>query len=124
MYGFNVGEMGLTFLSITVGVVLATSVYWAYNYWIVEPDLRANGLGAPEQRLIPAIFASFLCPVGLFMFGWTANPDIHWIVSVIGIMIFTIGIFIIIQCIFLYVSTSPSTISLQRMNADMRNSSL
>ena len=102
MYGFNLGELGLTFLSITVGVILAIACFYAYLWYILEPDIRKNGFGAPEQRLIPALVASFFCPVGLFIFGWTANPDIHWIVSVIGIAIFTIGIFIIMQCIFVY----------------------
>lgn len=102
MYGFNLGEMGLTFLSITVGVVIAMSGYYAFLYYVMEPDIVANGLGAPEKRLVPALYASFLCPIGLFLFGWTSNPEIHWIVSVIGIMIFTIGIFVIMQCIFVY----------------------
>ena len=107
-YGFNLGEMGLTFLSITIGVVIAIAIYWAYNYYKVEPEIRAHGLGPPERRLIPALVASFFCPIGLFMFGWTGRESIHWIVSVLGIMIFTIGIFIILQCIFLYVSLSPA----------------
>ncbi|KAF2819109.1 MFS general substrate transporter [Ophiobolus disseminans] len=102
MYGFNLGELGLTFLSVTVGVVLATAWYWWYIYYVVEPDIRQNGLGAPERRLIPALFVTFLVPIGLFIFGWTAREDIHWIVSCIGIVITSVGIFLIIQCIFLY----------------------
>jgi DHA1 family multidrug resistance protein-like MFS transporter len=102
MYGFNLGELGLTFLSVTVGVVIATTWYWWYIYTIVEPEIRLNGLGKPEQRLRPALFVTFLVPIGLFIFGWTSRPDIHWIVSCIGIVITTIGIFLIIQCIFLY----------------------
>ncbi|KAK4992011.1 hypothetical protein LTR50_001407 [Elasticomyces elasticus] len=101
-YGFNLGEMGLTFLSITIAVVLSIIIYYAYLYWIVEPEIRAHGLGAPERRLIPALIASFLLPVGLFIFGWTGNGHIHWIVSVIGIAIFTMGVFILMQCIFVY----------------------
>ena len=69
MYGFNIGETGLTFLSITVGVILAMSAYWAYIHWIVEPEIRTHGLGAPERRLIPALVVTFLCPIGLFIFG-------------------------------------------------------
>lgn len=106
MYGFNIGETGLTFLSITVGVFLAMSAYWAYIHWIVEPEIRTHGLGEPERRLIPALVVTFLCPIGLFIFGWTSNPSIHWIASVIGIGIFTVGIFLIIQCIFLYLPLS------------------
>jgi DHA1 family multidrug resistance protein-like MFS transporter len=102
MYGFNLGELGLTFLSVTVGVIIAITWYWWYIYTIVEPSIRANGLGSPERRLIPALFVTFLVPIGLFIFGWTAREDIHWIVSCIGIVITTIGIFLIIQCIFLY----------------------
>jgi DHA1 family multidrug resistance protein-like MFS transporter len=92
LYGFNIGEMGLTFLSITVGVIISIVIYYAYIWYVVEPDIRKNGLGSPEKRLIPAIFSSFCLPTGLFLFGWTGNGSIHWIVSVIGIMIFTIGV--------------------------------
>lgn len=102
MYGFNLGEMGLTFLSVTVGVIISIVWYWWYIFYRVEPDIRNNGLGEPERRLIPALVVTFFVPIGLFIFGWTANPDIHWIVSCIGIVITTIGIFLIIQCIFLY----------------------
>jgi len=102
MYHFNLGELGLTFLSVTVGVVMSIAWYWWYIYYRVEPSIRANGLGVPERRLIPALFVTFFVPAGLFIFGWTSNPSIHWIVSCIGIVLTTIGIFLIIQCIFLY----------------------
>ncbi|KAF2715178.1 MFS general substrate transporter [Pleomassaria siparia CBS 279.74] len=106
MYHFNLGELGLTFLSVTVGVVISIAWYWWYIYTIVEPNIRAHGLGAPERRLIPALYVTFFVPIGLFIFGWTARSDIHWIVSCIGIVITTIGIFLIIQCIFLYLPLS------------------
>jgi len=103
IYDFNFGEMGLTFLSITVAVILAMVVYCGYLYFILEPDIKANGLRPPEHRLIPALYAAFLLPVGLFMFGWTARRSVHWIVSVVGIGIYTFGVFTVLQCIFLYV---------------------
>jgi DHA1 family multidrug resistance protein-like MFS transporter len=126
MYGFNLGQMGLAFLSIIVGALLGVFCYWAYVYWVVEPDIRVNGLGAPERRLIPALVAAFFLPIGLFIFGmlvqllnsshgphtltpceaWTSNPAIHWIVPTFGIGLFTISIFIVMQCIFLYLPLS------------------
>ena len=69
MYGFTPGESGLAFLPIPVAGALSVGVYWAYLWYIVEPDLRKNGLPAPEKRLIPALFSSFLVPIGLFWFG-------------------------------------------------------
>jgi len=102
MYHFNLGEMGLTFLSVTVGVMISIAAYWAYIWFVVEPEIRRSGLGAPERRLLPALVVTWFVPAGLFVFGWTADPSIHWIVSCIGIVMTTIGIFLIIQCIFLY----------------------
>jgi len=60
---------------------------------------RPRGAGATPH---PPLAVTFFVPIGLFIFGWTARPDIHWIVPCIGIVITTIGIFLIIQCIFLY----------------------
>jgi MFS transporter, DHA1 family, multidrug resistance protein len=31
--------------------------------------------------------------------GWTANPHVHWIVSLIGVTIYGFGVFILLQCI-------------------------
>ncbi|PYH90293.1 benomyl/methotrexate resistance protein [Aspergillus ellipticus CBS 707.79] len=102
-YGFNLGQMGLVFLSIAVALALAVPSYFLYLHKVFEPEIRLHGLMTPERRLIPALFACFLPPIGLFLFGWTSRESIHWIVSVIGILIYTIGIFMVIQCIFIYI---------------------
>jgi DHA1 family multidrug resistance protein-like MFS transporter len=102
LYGFNVGEMGLTFLSITVGTVVAIAMYYVYLHFVVGPAIRSGAPDIPEYRLIPALFASFLLPTGLFIFAWTGNGHTHWIVSVIGIFFFTVGMFLVMQSIFAY----------------------
>jgi DHA1 family multidrug resistance protein-like MFS transporter len=111
MYGFNLGELGLTFLSVSVAVTIAIVGYYWYIYTTFtkpesSPSDTEKGDDAaeapPERRLIPAMAVTFLIPVGLFVFAWTANSKIHWIASMIGIVIATIGIFLIVQCIFLY----------------------
>jgi MFS transporter, DHA1 family, multidrug resistance protein len=106
VYGFNLGQMGLTFLSISASVGLAIPSYWAYMYYIVEPEITRKGLPPPERCLIPALVVSFLLPIGLFIFGWTARTSVHWIVSVIGIGIYSYGVFILLQCIFVYIPSS------------------
>jgi DHA1 family multidrug resistance protein-like MFS transporter len=84
-YGMNLGQIGLIFLSISVGVSIAIACYVAYLYWIFEPEVRTRGLGEPERRLIPALPATFLLPIGLFWFAWTgdSSPKIHWIVPTV-----------------------------------------
>ncbi len=106
IYHFNLGELGLTFLSVTAAVIIATAWYWWYIRTIVNPSILSHGLGQPERRLIPALIVTFFVPIGLLIFAWTSRSDIHWIVSCIGIGITTIGIFLIIQCIFLYLPLS------------------
>jgi DHA1 family multidrug resistance protein-like MFS transporter len=104
-YGMNAGEIGLIFLSISVGVTIAILMYIWYLRNVFEPEVKTIGLGEPERRLIPALPASMLLPIGLFLFAWTgdSSPKIHWIVPTIGVVIFTIGIFILFQCIFIYI---------------------
>ncbi|KAF3482423.1 Benomyl/methotrexate resistance protein [Arthroderma uncinatum] len=106
IYEFNLGETGLVFLTISVSNALAIVLYFTYLYLVFEPEIKAHGLKYPERRLIPAIYFSVLASVGLFLFGWTCRSDVHWIASAIGVVVFTVGIFIVIQCIFVYIPIS------------------
>lgn len=103
IYGFNIGQMGLVFLVILVALFIAIPTYFYYLKKVFEPEIMTKGLLEPERRLIPALFTSFFPPIGLFIYGWTSRESVHWIVSVIGIGIYTIGIFLLIQCIFIYI---------------------
>ncbi|KPI36576.1 Transporter mfs1 [Cyphellophora attinorum] len=102
IYGFNLGELGLPFLVISIGCAIGVVVYCSYVYYFVEPKIKKHGLGLQEDRLIPAIFSTFLLPIGLFWFGWSSRESVHWIVATIGLTLFPIGAFILFQCIFIY----------------------
>ncbi|RDW65699.1 MFS transporter [Aspergillus mulundensis] len=60
----------------------------------------------PEHRLYFACVESVLLPIGLFMFGWTAQPDfrIHWIVPTVAVGLSTMGIFSIYLAVFNYLA--------------------
>ena len=103
LYSFNLGEFGLAFLALAVAIAVDIPIYFSYIHYRVNPKIRAQGLGAPEERLIPALIATWLPPIGLFIFGWTGNGQIHWIVSIIGVFLFTCGVFVLIQSIFIYI---------------------
>ncbi len=104
----NAGQVGLIFLSISVGVSIAIILYVYYLKKIFGPSIRTHGLGEPERRLVPGLPASFLVPIGLFLFGWTGNssPDIPWIVPTIGVTLVVIGIFTVFQVVFIYLALS------------------
>ncbi|KAK5706371.1 hypothetical protein LTR97_001359 [Elasticomyces elasticus] len=105
-YGFNLGETGLAFLSCQVGAGLGLAVYFAYLHWYMIPDNLKNGLRKQEHRLVPAILGSFFISSGLFIFAWTARASIHWIVPLIGVVVFVFGTFLVLQSIFVYLPLS------------------
>ncbi|CAF9938534.1 MAG: hypothetical protein ALECFALPRED_007719 [Alectoria fallacina] len=106
LYGFNIGETGVVFTCIVVGCVLAMGIYFYYLQYMLIPDILKNGLRAQESRLRPALIFVWGPLIGLFIFGWSANKNVHWIVSVIGITIYALTVYIISQCLFVYIPMS------------------
>lgn len=104
IYGFNIGQEGLSFLGLLVGaiVVIPPFYWWMHRY--LEPKFDENGNVAPEVRLPAACAGAFAIPICLFWFGWTARPSIHWIVPIIGSGFFSIGAFLLFISIFNYLA--------------------
>jgi DHA1 family multidrug resistance protein-like MFS transporter len=73
IYGFSLGEMGLVFLSVLIGVIISLAIYCFYILAIWVPTLKSKGPITPEMCLIPALYACFIPPIGLFIFG-TLSP--------------------------------------------------
>ncbi|TVY87490.1 Cycloheximide resistance protein [Lachnellula willkommii] len=103
IYGFNLEELGLSFVSVLSGLFVSIALYCSYFYYIGHPKMAKMETVPPEARLWPGLIASFLIPIGLFIFAWTSRKSIYWIVSLIGIAISMCGVFINIQCMFIYI---------------------
>lgn len=104
IYGMNLGQMGLVFLSVTIGVASAGIFFFCFLHFYVNPRMRVKGYEGPEQRLIPAVVGSFIVPAGLFIFGWTSRSSIHWIVPAIGAALISAGMISIMNNILLYIA--------------------
>ncbi|KAL4802570.1 MFS general substrate transporter [Aspergillus unguis] len=102
MYGFNLGQQGLAFLSVLCGLSVAVVLLCFYFYFIAPHQLGKLDPVPPEARIWPGLFATWLIPIRLYIFAWTADANIHWIVSLLGIAISMCGVFIITQCMFIY----------------------
>ncbi|CAI7588587.1 unnamed protein product [Penicillium glandicola] len=105
-YGMNLGQIGLVFLCVMVSCIIGIALYVSYLYFWMNPRIVRSGFPVQESRLIPALPASFGPLIGLFIFAWTARPSIHWIAPTIGITIYGATVFIIMQCIFIYIPLS------------------
>lgn len=110
VYGFDLQQIGLTFISIAVGSILGSLAVILADRLIYQRRLvikKSQGsLGArlPEHRLYAAMMGSFGLPVGLFWFAWTAKADTHWISSVIAAVFIAWGNL----CIFVRESSGQS----------------
>ncbi|KAK7937278.1 uncharacterized protein PG986_014146 [Apiospora aurea] len=83
IYHFTSGQQGLVFLGIFVFAAVTVSIFLLWTRFKIVPKMRDDSF-VPESLLPPTFVSCFALPVCLFWFGWTARPDVHWIVSVLG----------------------------------------
>jgi MFS transporter, DHA1 family, multidrug resistance protein len=95
LYGFNLGQEGLSYVGIMVGALVVIPPFFAYLYYVLEPQFNENGDIGPEKRMPPAFVGAFAIPICLFWFGWTANVNVHWIVPIVGSGLFSVGAFLL-----------------------------
>ncbi|KAK8060387.1 MFS multidrug transporter-like protein [Apiospora saccharicola] len=104
-YGESLGIGGLNYISIGLGFFLGAQVCAPLQDRIYAAlkrrDLRhgGKGLGRPEYRVPMMVPGAVLIPVGLFIYGWTAEYKTHWIGPNIGACLFSIGTIIGFQCV-------------------------
>ncbi|KAI1809077.1 major facilitator superfamily domain-containing protein [Poronia punctata] len=132
-YNFTIEQSGFVFVSMIVGGILATvaGIYQdkllKHPKWVAEsasssnedeskeaarPALRGPWAfirrkfpaESPESRLYFTCFAAVLLPVGLYLFGFSAQPTVHWIVPTVGIGLATMGIYYIYLATFNYLA--------------------
>lgn len=96
-HGFNLWQVGLSFLGIGLGMIGAIFMnpLWnkARNRLIHKNEQQTGIAGAsePEFRLPASMVGSLIVPVGMFIFGWTTFSWVHWIFPIIGSAIFGFG---------------------------------
>lgn len=93
-YGFDEGSSGTTFLPAGIGMFFGIVFFGAMSDLIVRRNQDAGIEHCPEHRILPkfALPAALMLPVGLFLYGWTVHYSIHWIVPMIGVVIFSTGL--------------------------------
>ena len=84
----------LPFLSILIGAFIGAGINIAnqFNY-----NKKGHGKVVPELRLIPMMGGSVAFAAGIFVLGWTADPEYPWIAPVIGLVLMGAGFFTIFQ---------------------------
>ncbi|OLN96950.1 putative drug/proton antiporter YHK8-like protein 2 [Colletotrichum chlorophyti] len=116
---FDVEQSGYFFVAMIVGSVVATFVGVFQDELLRLPQWRADcpheetsrfwafmrrrfPAEAPESRLYFTCVTATLLPVGLFIFGFTASDEYHWIAPAFGIGLATWGIYSVYLATFNY----------------------
>ncbi|KAH1335533.1 hypothetical protein KXX35_006063 [Aspergillus fumigatus] len=103
VYNESTGIGGLNYISLGLGFWLGSQLCAPLNDRIYRRlKARNNNIGRPEFRVPLLVVGAFLTPVGLFIYGWTAQFRRHWIAPNIGACLFGAGNIIAFQCIQTY----------------------
>lgn len=100
-YGFSVGIGGLHYIALGIGFFLGAQITAPLQDRIYARLKRRYGvtMGRPEFRVPMMIPGALMVPIGLVIYGWTAQYRTLWIGPDIGVAIFTAGVIIGFQCI-------------------------
>ncbi|EGV66782.1 hypothetical protein CANTEDRAFT_112221 [Yamadazyma tenuis ATCC 10573] len=106
LYHFALIPLGLSFLSVLVGICCSAVVYvFIMHRKYTKRKLRGEYV-PPEVFLPTMILGSISMPIGVFIFGWSATAKAHWMGPMIGAGIFCFGAFINFQTSFNYLGSS------------------
>ncbi|KAI0176143.1 MFS general substrate transporter [Hypoxylon sp. FL1284] len=99
-YGMSVGIGGLNYISLGIGFFLGAQICaHLQDRFYAALKRRYGGVGKPEFRVPMMIPGALLVPIGLFIYGWTAEYKTHWIGPNIGALVFAAGSICSFQCL-------------------------
>ncbi|EJT80920.1 cycloheximide resistance protein [Gaeumannomyces tritici R3-111a-1] len=102
-YGFTTSNVGLVFLGMGVGSMLGLLYYSLTSDGYSRKMAAADGQGMkPEYRLKLLPLGALILPAGFFLYGWTAEYRVHWIVPILGHVLIGIANLIIFMSMQLY----------------------
>ncbi|KAI0018582.1 major facilitator superfamily domain-containing protein [Xylariomycetidae sp. FL0641] len=121
-YDFDTQQSGLIFAAMMTGSAIASIIgiyqedLLKHPAWQKKSDGARSGgkvwsflrrklpVESPESRLYFTCVTSALLPIGLYLFGFAAQPSIHWIVPTLAVGISTMGIYYVYLATFNYLA--------------------
>jgi Major Facilitator Superfamily len=95
-YGFSNEIVGLTYIGVGVGSFFGLIFCGIASDRMLKSLTKQNGGNPKPEYRLPAMFVgAFILPIGLFLYGWSAEKKIHWIVPIIGTAFLGGGMFTI-----------------------------
>ncbi|KAI9743782.1 MAG: hypothetical protein M1818_002516 [Claussenomyces sp. TS43310] len=94
-YGFSDSLVGLAYLGLGIGNVIGLSLFSYFSdktvaskaIIITKEDGTTMAYTKPEARLPPMTIGAILLPIGFFIYGWTAQYQVQYIVPIFGTLL-------------------------------------
>jgi uncharacterized membrane protein YuzA (DUF378 family) len=90
-YGLSTELSGLHYIAVALGEMAGSQL----GGWLMDAHYRRcvrRGDTAPETRLPLVYVPALLAPLGLIVYGWSAEYRVHWIAVDIGVFVFSFGL--------------------------------
>ncbi|PBP18879.1 hypothetical protein BUE80_DR010404 [Diplocarpon rosae] len=86
VYGFSTSETGLVYIAGGIGTLAGLLYIGTLSDRTLRRRAASGHAPTPEDRipLLITLPGSLAFPIGLFIYGWTAEKGVHWIVPQIG----------------------------------------
>ncbi|KAI9689945.1 MAG: hypothetical protein M1822_009827 [Bathelium mastoideum] len=91
VYGFSERHVGFVFLGLGIGMTLGIVLCRFTLDFYVQRKSQAGHM-TPEQRLPPVAVGALILPIGLLVYGWTAQTHVQWIVPIIATGVLGFGL--------------------------------
>jgi hypothetical protein len=106
VYNFDIQSSCAVFASLSIAALLFTPITILQERLALKNNWFGfrTRLAEPEHRILFACVQSFLLPIGLFIFGWTARPHLSPALPAFGLALATMGIFSIYLATFNYLA--------------------
>lgn len=100
-YHFPTSLVGLTYLGLGIGMVGGIA---AYGYLADKMTISAaKGSDIkPEHRLPPILPGAACIPIGLLIYGWTAEKEVFWLVPILSTVFIGLGLILTFMPIMMY----------------------
>lgn len=103
VYEFNLVQMGLAYLAPLIGCFLLIGLYAIYlQKSLIEPLSRSGSFSPDKVFGNAAIVGTLLFPFGILIYGWSSTGTVHWIVSMVGTLLFGMGAVLSFQSYMAY----------------------
>lgn len=97
-YGWSTGITGIVYLALLVGYSIGVTIFFTCSDRSIVHMTKLNGgVYEAEMRLPICIYCAPFLPVAFFLYGWSSDKGVFWIVPVIGLVFFGIGF----ECVWL-----------------------